>query len=63
MVRDYFAPDALEDVDPDVVRFSPVKGTTNSMGAESVKFELWRRKAEARLPPDGSRGLPGRRSV
>ena len=49
LLREHFAPDASDSVDQDVALFLQLKRTTRSIGEYLSKFDLLRRKAEARM--------------
>ena len=51
--RDYSAPGALDAVNREAARFSLFTGTKQSVDEYSVKFDLLRRRAAARMQPGG----------
>ena len=53
VLRDYFAPDALDAVHQEVVHFSSSKRTTQTMDNCMVKIDLFRKVADGRLQPGG----------
>ena len=57
MLRNYFAPGAVDAVYQDAVRFPRFKWAALFMGELSAKFDLLRRKAESRMRPGST--LPG----
>ena len=51
--RESIAPDGMDAVNRGAVRFAHFRETTQTMGENSVKFDLFRRKVESRMQPGG----------